>query len=90
MQHPSYLANCAVIITNALLFERPDGVMGCWLKKEWVESRNVWIALGWSALAALGFLVLRVRDEERMLRRVFGREWEEWHGRTARFVPGVF
>jgi protein-S-isoprenylcysteine O-methyltransferase Ste14 len=34
-------------------------------------------------------LAVRVRDEERMLRARFGKEWEDWHARTKRFVPGV-
>jgi protein-S-isoprenylcysteine O-methyltransferase Ste14 len=33
---------------------------------------------------------LRVRDEERMMRRAYGKKWEEWHGQTARFIPWVF
>jgi protein-S-isoprenylcysteine O-methyltransferase Ste14 len=89
IQHPSYAANMVVIITNGLLFLRPDGVAACWSKKEWVESK-VWVALGYSSIAGVGFLIMRVRDEERMLKKAFGKEWEDWHARTARFIPGVF
>ena len=32
----------------------------------------------------------RVRDEEVMLKREFGREWEDWARGTGRFVPGVY
>jgi len=32
----------------------------------------------------------RVVQEEGMLEGLFGRVWVEWHGKTARFVPGVF
>jgi protein-S-isoprenylcysteine O-methyltransferase Ste14 len=32
----------------------------------------------------------RVREEETMLKKTFGNEWEPWHARTKRFVPGVF
>ena len=32
----------------------------------------------------------RVKDEEAMLKREIGTEWEEYHRRTARFIPGVF
>jgi len=77
-----------VIITNGLLVLRPDGVAACWMKKEWVESK-VWVVLGYSSISGVAFLVMRVRDEERMLRKAFGREWEEWHAKTARFIPGV-
>jgi protein-S-isoprenylcysteine O-methyltransferase Ste14 len=32
----------------------------------------------------------RVREEEEMLKKTFGKEWEEWHGRTARLIPGIY
>jgi len=32
----------------------------------------------------------RVVQEEKMLKREFGKEWEEYHRRVARFIPGVF
>jgi protein-S-isoprenylcysteine O-methyltransferase Ste14 len=34
-------------------------------------------------------LILRVRDEEKMLKEKFGKEWENWHSRTARFIPWI-
>ena len=32
----------------------------------------------------------RVKDEEDMLRREFGKEWEVWASKTARFIPGIY
>ncbi len=89
MQHPSYIALGVVSVANVLLIERLDGVMGCVLPEAVARS---WarIVLG---VGLVGFGVratrVRVQDEEEMLRRSFGREWEEWHARTKRFVPGV-
>ena len=37
----------------------------------------------------IGGLAFRVREEEAMLKKAFGNEWELWHARTARFVPGI-
>lgn len=71
---------------------RVDGVVSCWASERWYK----WLRdLGWS-LAPVGVSVVlgavwtRVRQEEEMLRTKFGGEWEGWHSRTARFVPGVF
>jgi len=38
----------------------------------------------------LWMLWKRTLEEEDMLRKAFGKEWEEWHAKTARFVPGIF
>lgn len=50
--------------------------------------------LGMAALVAtagaFGAVGVRVRDEERMMKRTFGEEWEVWHSRTRRFVPWLF
>ena len=35
-------------------------------------------------------LPTRIRQEEAMMKREFGKEWEEYHRETARLVPGVF
>jgi protein-S-isoprenylcysteine O-methyltransferase Ste14 len=34
-------------------------------------------------------VVVRIRDEEELLRREFGKEWEEYHYRTKRFLLGI-
>lgn len=79
-----------VLIGNALMFERPDGVLGCWLS-EGVVGSVWWTILGWVLLGlSVWSLRVRVKDEERIMREAFGREWEVWHGKTARFVPGVW
>ena len=69
--------------------DRPDGVVACWLGKVWVE-RYIWMGIRCSFVVGVGLLVVRIRDEERMLRKAFRKEWEVWHARTARFIPGVF
>ena len=90
VQHPSYITNIVVMLANGLLFERPDGVAGCWMSKGVVQSKW-WIVVGWCFIA-LGVHAGRTRvvDEERMLKSAFGREWEEWHTRTRRFLPGLY
>ncbi|KAK0667560.1 hypothetical protein QBC41DRAFT_137567 [Cercophora samala] len=92
VQHPSYTGVVILIVCNVVLMARADGVMSCWVSERWYRLlRDV----GWS-LAPVGVSIVlggvwtRVRQEEEMLRRKFGGEWEGWHGRTARFIPGVF
>ncbi|CAL3970794.1 unnamed protein product [Diplocarpon coronariae] len=89
-QHPSYTAMAIVAITNWRMFERADGVVGCWMSAELVRS-VWWDFAGWGLIVvAFWMLSLRVMDEEKMLKRAFGKEWEVWHQKTKRFVPSVF
>lgn len=90
LQHPSYIANFLLITGNIFLFFQPDGVMGCWMSANAVNS-VFWKVFGWG-LAVLGYLAgrTRVRDEEAMLKKTFGKEWEDWHKKTNRFIPGVW
>ncbi len=47
--------------------------------------------IGYLLTIVIGFCVLaiRVRDEEALLKTTFGTEWEEYHRRTKRFIPGL-
>jgi len=94
LQHPSYTFQIIVLLAYTFLTLRRDGAVGCWLPGWVVESEQIGIgikaALGMGLVGGLWGLAIRVRDEERMLRERFGREWEDWHKRTKRFVPGVF
>lgn len=74
------------------LFLRWDATPACWVGVK-VLAR----LYGWGFSVIVGALLLyiavcaaRVRDEEDMLRDQFGKEWEEWHRETKRFVPGIF
>jgi protein-S-isoprenylcysteine O-methyltransferase Ste14 len=98
VQHPSYSSGIVVFGTSASWFIRGDGVLGVILPVlgSWGEwgLRTQWFwnyalnALIWTAIC-LGAR-RRIVDEERMLKRAFGKEWEEWHARTARLIPGLF
>ncbi|KAH7123352.1 isoprenylcysteine carboxyl methyltransferase [Dactylonectria estremocensis] len=97
VQHPSYPTNWLVLASNVALLLRLDGVFGCVLPTSVVRwgmgsgRVGVWPALlvGLEILGLLGIWV-RVNDEEAMLKREVGKEWEEYHQRTKRFIPGVF
>ena len=50
---------------------------------------NVWIGLV-ASVAFIGIILLRIRDEEAMMREEFGREWEEYCKHTRRLVPFIY
>jgi protein-S-isoprenylcysteine O-methyltransferase Ste14 len=93
VQHPSYAATIIIFLTNGALFQRRDGVAACWLPSSIVDGEKfrmaMWIGyLG--MIAAEGYaLMQRVKNEEAVLKRTFGTEWEEYHKKTKRFIPGV-
>ncbi|CAG8959933.1 hypothetical protein HYFRA_00012650 [Hymenoscyphus fraxineus] len=93
VQHPSYAANFAILCANIALIYRKDGAVACWLPNSFVGRNKVDLALslvnGFVLAAALGALGMRVRSEEAILKNTFGSDWEAYHKRTKRFIPGV-
>ncbi|PQE19440.1 isoprenylcysteine carboxyl methyltransferase protein [Rutstroemia sp. NJR-2017a BBW] len=92
VQHPSYTGMAALGVGNAVLLARTDGVLVSWVPRAWAGVFDgVVKSLAPLALGVFGWgLWARVRQEEEMLRGEFGKKWEEWHKRTARFIPWVF
>jgi protein-S-isoprenylcysteine O-methyltransferase Ste14 len=92
MQHPSYLPDGLITISNFALFANLDGWFGCfiptWVIERWLSVKLLGLA-GAVVFYVVG-MIIRVRDEEEMLRDTFGKEWEDYHSETARFIPGVF
>ncbi|KAK0648578.1 hypothetical protein B0T16DRAFT_408438 [Cercophora newfieldiana] len=89
VQHPSYTGAAVIFVAPMVLWYRAGGAMGCWMSggvARVVERGVVPVAAG----VLLWMLGMRTRDEERMLRGVFGEEWEVWHKKTARFLPWLF
>ncbi|KAJ4151607.1 hypothetical protein LMH87_012297 [Akanthomyces muscarius] len=91
MQHPSYTGLALIGAAYYLVFFRFDGAVACF-----VSSRYWPLVQGWSAVvyAVTGLwltilLGVRVVQEETMLKELFGKEWEEWHAKTKRFIPGI-
>jgi protein-S-isoprenylcysteine O-methyltransferase Ste14 len=92
VQHPSYTGLLTLIVSTVALLGRLDGAVSCWIPARFYGIAQ-WVDPVF-ALAGVGFVIstiwMRVRQEEEMLKGKFGKEWEEWHARTARFVPWVF
>jgi len=91
VQHPSYTGALLLGVGNIAFLLRKDGVIGCWLPA-WVAELPYLNEVGMVAMIALLLLGvgIRVADEEEMLRATFGKEWEDYHTRTKRFVPYLF
>ncbi|KUJ14676.1 uncharacterized protein LY89DRAFT_686355 [Mollisia scopiformis] len=91
VQHPAYTGSTMIFLGNIALLQRPDGVLGCWLPA-WIVDATLF----WRILAIVFIFGIfrgtgkRVLDEEMMLKNTFGEEWEAWHKRTKRFIPGLF
>ncbi|EPE24695.1 prenyl cysteine carboxyl methyltransferase, putative [Glarea lozoyensis ATCC 20868] len=91
VQHPSYIGLVGLRIVDALFVMRFDGVAACVLPRKLVGVPYLSEIVAVVMMAALGKLIwMRILDEEEMMRGEFGDEWERWHGRTARLIPGVF
>jgi hypothetical protein len=75
------------------MFQRRDGGVACWLQKSIVDEGKfeTLFRIGYLLVLIAGFwtLVKRVRDEESLLKKTFGIEWEDYHRRTKKFLPGV-
>lgn len=89
IQHPSYSGLLLIAFGIIGAFLRWDGVPACWIADDKLALLNGWgltVFVGFVALE-FGLMGTRVRDEEEMLQRQFGKQWEEWHAKTARYIP---
>jgi len=92
VQHPSYPPDLILSLGNYALFGAIDGWFACYLPQDLVNSLEWTNGVIFLTLIAVAFYGLRLRilDEEAMLKESFGQEWEEWHAKTARFIPGIW
>jgi protein-S-isoprenylcysteine O-methyltransferase Ste14 len=91
LQHPSYTGLAILMIFNVALLGRLDGVLSCWIPPNVYETFCSWAIrlLPFTISGVMFGIWTRVSEEEKMLKRAFGKEWESWHARTARFVPFI-
>ncbi|KAK4190916.1 protein-S-isoprenylcysteine O-methyltransferase [Podospora australis] len=93
VQHPSYTAVFIIIAANVALVGRTDGVMSTWVSSDkWYSAIRdfEWAMLPVGVGVVWYAAWTRVRQEEKMLRQKFGKQWEDWHRGTGRFLPWLF
>jgi len=91
VQHPAYVGQGLIILADMSVMKNQRGPIACWLPMWVVDASWFWGVVG----MAMGGLMTRlawkrVSGEEALLKGVFGKEWEQWHEKTARFIPGLF
>lgn len=91
-QHPSYFPDLLITLSNAALFANLDGWLGTFLPPFLVEKyvQYKYLALSGLFVVWVGIISRRIKEEEEMLKETFGKEWEEWHRKTARLIPGIY
>lgn len=91
VQHPSYTGIVILIFSNVALLGRLDGAMSCWIPSGIYNTFCSWMMALATPVSSLILYVVwkRVCEEENMLKGAFGKEWEAWHAKTARFIPFV-
>ncbi|KAL4907808.1 hypothetical protein BDW74DRAFT_175590 [Aspergillus multicolor] len=94
IQHPSYTGGIAMVVGFAGLVFRDGGVLSCYATAEHPVLDPVGkILLYGNTIYFAQFISwiipTRVLQEEELLRKSFGREWEVYHEETARFIPWV-
>lgn len=92
MQHPGYTTVIATWVANVSLLLRPDGVFGSVMPVAVARHGNLFaLCHGVSWLFWLASVIPpRVKDEEEMLKKEFGKDWEKWAAKTSRFIPFVY
>lgn len=91
IQHPSYSGVFLLILGEAGLFLRWDATPACFIPGPllaWLRGFGFSVYVG-GFVFGTWTLMMRVRDEEEMLRQHFGKQWEDWHRVTKRFIPGL-
>ncbi|PPQ79313.1 hypothetical protein CVT24_007813 [Panaeolus cyanescens] len=93
VRHPGYLSVLLIHIGCVLVdFTRGSWVRECGvlLMRTGVGARLVW-AYGMAVSLLPLMVLLKTREEDEMMKRRFGKEWEEWADKVKYWViPGVF
>ncbi|KAJ5611951.1 Phospholipid methyltransferase [Penicillium herquei] len=92
IQHPSYSGLLFVLAGAHIIFGRWDAGPACWLPEILLSELHGFGIYATTSIVIIGTSIIttRIRDEESMLKDKFGKEWEEWHARTRRVIPGIF
>ena len=91
VRHPSYTGG----LLNATGLVIWYTAQGSWLREREVHKMtSAWLILA-PVLAAISLLILtmfrRIPAEDEILRKTFGKEWDEWAENVpSRIIPGIY
>jgi protein-S-isoprenylcysteine O-methyltransferase Ste14 len=89
VQHPSYTAGAIAAWGYTFLTFGWHGPTSCLMNQRFRDIYEPWRSVQFAIIVTLGCtaLVMRVRDEEAVLKAAFGEEWERWRQKRKRFIP---
>ena len=92
VRHPAYSAVCLIAAGTALCLLGPGSwLLECGVLNNWVGKAFVLIWLSDLIYPPFVMVVLRIKAEDEILKKTFGREWEEWARRTPyALIPGIY
>lgn len=90
VRHPSYTCGVAYTILVGGHLTRLDGILGCVIPRTLAGSSVLSVVLVLMSPAAWWTVGYRIADEEKFLKKEFGREWDEYAARRARLLPGIY
>ncbi|EGN98771.1 hypothetical protein SERLA73DRAFT_54641, partial [Serpula lacrymans var. lacrymans S7.3] len=91
VHHPGYTATGTFQVGIFLM----HSYAGSWLRSSGVTD-NLWARatiIAWADLMSTSTIVLFMRypAEDEMMKKEFGKEWEEWAGRVKYWlIPGIY
>jgi len=88
VRHPSYTAVPFVFTGVLLTVTAPGSVLYEYLGAD--STRKLMMVLGLGIARGTYVFMCRAETEDQVLRKEFGKEWEEWAGMVRyKFIPGV-
>lgn len=91
VRHPSYTGLLAVLVATHLLVLRQHGLISCFSPEQLATDERIEYLVPLLNICGFvwGFLIPRVRDEEKMMEKEFGQVWRDHCAKTKMFIPFV-
>jgi len=91
LRHPAYTGALLVFVGyTTLIFTRGTMLQECLIPAGGIWVRFIaWFMVSYRAYV-VSWLARRTQDEDAMLRRQFGAEWDKWAAKTYKMIPFVW